>query len=46
MTCPFCETMITEERVCPICKQELYMEDLFGDEIFIGDYLEEVEDED
>ena len=34
---------IEEVEICPICKQEQYMEDLFGNKMLKSVYLEDLE---
>ena len=43
MKCYHCNMEIEEVDTCPICKQEQYMEDLFGQRILKTDYLEDLE---
>ena len=38
-----CEMEIEEVDVCPICKKEQTMTDLFGDRVYITDYLAPIE---
>ena len=44
MNCYNCETELDEcATVCPICKHDQYMLDMFGERILISDYLEPLE---
>lgn len=43
--CPFCLVEIEDEKKCKVCKKDLIFTDLFGEEISIIEYLDDIEEE-